>query len=107
MAVHQFLAFRAASFCPSLASRRHFFNESAIIRLNSAGLPFRSADGRPDSFTAYLIHRSPTVDGPDQAQIICGRLPSDAFEFIMEREALQAFVEVASDALREMDSDAG
>lgn len=45
-----------------------------------------------------------TVDSPEQAQVICGRLPSDAFEFVLEREALRAFVEVAVDALQEMDS---
>lgn len=44
------------------------------------------------------------VDGPDQVQITCGRLPSDAFEFIMQREALRAFVELGLDALAQMDN---
>lgn len=45
-----------------------------------------------------------SVDNADQANVICGRVPSDAFEFVMEREALRAFVELGSHALREMDA---
>ena len=45
-----------------------------------------------------------SIDGPDQAQVVCGRVPSDAFEFVLEREALRAFVELGADALREMDA---
>ncbi|MDQ3790786.1 MAG: hypothetical protein M3422_26585 [Actinomycetota bacterium] len=44
-----------------------------------------------------------SVDGPDQVQITCGWLPSQAFEFTMSRQALRAMVEVGIDALREMD----
>lgn len=44
-----------------------------------------------------------SVDGPDQVQVTCGRVPSDSFEFVMEREALRAFVQLGSDALAEMD----
>jgi hypothetical protein len=45
-----------------------------------------------------------TVDGPDQVQITCGRIPTDAFEFVMQREALRALVELGTDALEMMDS---
>ncbi|MBB4905602.1 hypothetical protein [Actinophytocola algeriensis] len=44
-----------------------------------------------------------SVDGQDQAQITCGWVPSEAFEFVVAREALRALVEVGTDALREMD----
>jgi hypothetical protein len=44
------------------------------------------------------------VDSAEHAQIICGRLPSDAFEFVVHREALRAFAELAADALEEMDA---
>jgi hypothetical protein len=44
-----------------------------------------------------------SVDGRDQAQITCGWVPSEAFEFVVQREALRALVEVGTDALREMD----
>jgi len=44
-----------------------------------------------------------SVDGPDQAQITCGRVPTEAFEFVVQREALRALVEVGTDALLEMD----
>jgi len=44
-----------------------------------------------------------SVDSPDQVQVTCGRAPSDAFEFILEREALRAFVELGVEALHEMD----
>ncbi|HEX6356486.1 hypothetical protein [Actinophytocola sp.] len=47
-----------------------------------------------------------TIDGPDQVQITCGRVPSEAFEFVMQREALRALVELGTDALEEMDSPA-
>lgn len=45
-----------------------------------------------------------SVDSPEQAQITCGRLPSDAFEFIVHREALRALAELALDALEQMDA---
>ena len=45
-----------------------------------------------------------SIDNPDQAQVTCGRLPTDAFEFVVEREALRALVELGSDALAEMDA---
>jgi hypothetical protein len=44
-----------------------------------------------------------SVDSPDQVQVMCGRGPREAFEFVMEREALRAFVELGTDALRQMD----
>lgn len=43
-----------------------------------------------------------SVDGPDRAQITCGWMPSEAFEFVVQREALRALVEVGTDALQEM-----
>jgi hypothetical protein len=42
----------------------------------------------------------------DQVQITCGRIPADAFEFVMQREALRALVELGTDALEQMDSPA-
>jgi hypothetical protein len=46
-----------------------------------------------------------SVEGPDQAQITCGRVPTDAFEFVVQREALRAIVELGLDALERMDAD--
>jgi hypothetical protein len=43
------------------------------------------------------------VDGPDQVQVTCGVLPTDAFEFVMQREALRTFIALGTEALREMD----
>jgi hypothetical protein len=43
------------------------------------------------------------VDTPDQVQVVCGRLPSEAFEFVLQREALRAFVELGVEALAQMD----
>lgn len=43
------------------------------------------------------------VDSPDQVQVVCGRLPSEAFEFVLQREALRAFVELGVEALAQMD----
>jgi hypothetical protein len=45
-----------------------------------------------------------SVDGPDQVQFVCGRGPREVFEFVMEREALRAFVELGTDALQQMDA---
>lgn len=45
-----------------------------------------------------------SVDGADQVQITCGWVPSDAFEFVMQREALRALVELGTDALEQMDA---
>ena len=44
-----------------------------------------------------------SVDGPDQVQVTCGVTPANAFEFVMQREALRTFVTLGSTALREMD----
>jgi hypothetical protein len=44
-----------------------------------------------------------TVDNTDQARIICGDDPSEAFEFILHREAVRAFAELCNDALEQMD----
>jgi hypothetical protein len=44
-----------------------------------------------------------SIDGPDQAQITCGTIPADAFEFVLQREALRAIVQLGTDALHEMD----
>jgi hypothetical protein len=44
-----------------------------------------------------------SVDGADQVQITCGVLPTDAFEFVMQREAPRSFVTLGAEALREMD----
>ena len=46
-----------------------------------------------------------SVEGPDQAQITCGRVPADAFEFVVQREALRALVELGIDALERMDGE--
>lgn len=58
--------------------------------------------------SSYVIIRegcpiAVSVDTADQAQITCGWVPSEAFEFVVQREALRALVEVGTDALREME----
>jgi hypothetical protein len=45
-----------------------------------------------------------SLEGSDHVQITCGRMPSDAFEILIERDAMQAFAEVCSDALQKMDA---
>jgi hypothetical protein len=44
-----------------------------------------------------------SVDGPDQVQVTCGVIPTDAFEFVMQQEALRDFVTRGAEALRAMD----
>jgi hypothetical protein len=51
-------------------------------------------DGCPITFS---------VDGVDQVQVTCGVIPTDAFEFVMQREALRDFVTRGTEALRAMD----
>lgn len=43
------------------------------------------------------------VDSTDQVQVTCGTVGVDAFEFILQREALRAIVELGTDALEEID----
>lgn len=43
-----------------------------------------------------------SFEGSDHVQITCGRMPSDAFEILIERDAVPAFIEVCSDALQKM-----
>lgn len=47
-----------------------------------------------------------SVEGPEEAQITCGRAPTNSFEFVVHREALRALVELGTDALERMDSPA-
>ena len=56
---------------------------------------------------AYVVirHGCPiaiTIDNADQVQITCGTIGVDAFEFVMETEALRAVVELGIDALEEI-----
>lgn len=44
-----------------------------------------------------------SVDSTDQIQITCGTIGVDAFEFVLQREALRAIVELGTDALAEID----
>lgn len=45
-----------------------------------------------------------SVESADQVEIVCGWKPSQVFEFILQREALRAMVEVCTEALEEMDA---
>jgi hypothetical protein len=45
-----------------------------------------------------------SVQSPDQAEIVCGWIPSHSFDFVVHREALRALVELGTDALERMDS---
>lgn len=44
-----------------------------------------------------------SVDNTNQVQVTCGTVGVDAFEFVLQREALRAFVELGADALAEID----
>jgi hypothetical protein len=44
-----------------------------------------------------------SIDNDDQVQVTCGTVGVDAFEFVLQREALRAIVELGTDALEEMD----
>jgi len=43
------------------------------------------------------------VDNDNQVQVTCGTVGVDAFEFVLQREALRAIVELGVDALEEID----
>jgi hypothetical protein len=43
------------------------------------------------------------VDNDNQVQVTCGTVGEDAFEFVLQREALRALVELGVDALAEID----
>ncbi|WP_166664334.1 hypothetical protein [Actinophytocola oryzae] len=44
-----------------------------------------------------------TIDNAEQAQITCGRPPTESFEFVIHREAIRALAELCDDALQQMD----
>ena len=44
-----------------------------------------------------------SIDNADQVQITCGTIGVDAFEFVLQREALRAIVELGGEVLAEMD----
>ena len=44
-----------------------------------------------------------SMEGPDHVQIICGWPPHNAFELVMEPQALRAMVEIGIDALNQFD----
>lgn len=44
-----------------------------------------------------------SVQSPDQAEIVCGWAPNRSFDFVMQREALRALVQLGIDALEKMD----
>lgn len=46
-----------------------------------------------------------STQGPNHAEIICGWKPHPTFEFVLQREALRALVELGTDALQKMDTD--
>lgn len=57
---------------------------------------------------AYVVIRrgcpiALSIDNHDQVQLTCGTIGVDAFEFILEVEALRAIVELGLDALEEID----
>ncbi|WP_459714461.1 hypothetical protein [Actinophytocola sp. KF-1] len=43
-----------------------------------------------------------SFEGSDHVQFTCGRARDDAFEFVVERDALGAFEELVSAAVKEM-----
>lgn len=43
------------------------------------------------------------VDNDDQVQVTCGVIGVDAFEFVLQREALRVLVEKGASALAEID----
>lgn len=43
------------------------------------------------------------VDNDNQVQVTCGTIGVDAFEFVLQREALRALVELGTGALAEID----
>jgi hypothetical protein len=45
-----------------------------------------------------------SVQGADQAEIIAGWRPNQSFDFVVQREALRALVELGTDALERMDA---
>lgn len=44
-----------------------------------------------------------TTEGTDHVQIRCGGVANDAFEIVLQHQALRALVELGTDALREID----
>lgn len=58
---------------------------------------------------AYVVIRegcpiAMSIDDAEQAQVVCGTVAVDAFEFVLHREALRAIVELGSDVVAEMDA---
>lgn len=45
-----------------------------------------------------------TTEGTDHVQIRCGGATGDAFEIVVQHQALRALVELGVDALREIDA---
>lgn len=45
-----------------------------------------------------------TTEGTDHVQIRCGGATGDAFEIVVQHQALRALVELGVDALREIDT---
>lgn len=44
------------------------------------------------------------TEGTDHVQIVCGWPPYDAFEIVVQRQALSALAELVSDALEQFDA---
>jgi len=47
-----------------------------------------------------------SAEGTDHVQIVCGWPPHDAFEIVLERQALRALSEIVTDALERLDQPA-
>ncbi|MDQ3788516.1 MAG: hypothetical protein M3422_14900, partial [Actinomycetota bacterium] len=45
-----------------------------------------------------------SAEGPDHVQIVCGWPPYNAFELVMEHQALRALVEITTEALAQLDA---
>lgn len=45
-----------------------------------------------------------TTEGTDHALIRCGGAPGEAFELVVQHEALRALVELGTDALQRLDN---
>jgi hypothetical protein len=57
---------------------------------------------------AYVVIRrgcpiAVSIDNHDQVQITCGTIGVDAFEFVLEIDALRAIVELGLDAIEEIE----
>ena len=47
-----------------------------------------------------------STEGDDHVQIVCGWPPDDAFEIVLQRQALRALLEIGADALERLDEEA-